>query len=105
MAAEIRSLLEAHRKITMGEAVEALKAKFPSAKINGDSCAVAFYTARRKMGLGRRRKVQVRKPASSRKSGGGLDLGALQQARRFVAEVGDADTAIAALKQLQSLQI
>ncbi len=34
-----------------------------------------------------------------------VDLAALQAAAKFVAQVGDADTAVAAVKQVQSLQI
>ena len=37
--------------------------------------------------------------------GASVDLLALQAAAKFVAAVGDADTAVAAVKQVQSLQI
>ncbi len=48
---------------------------------------------------GAKRTVKRKLPVAS------VDLLALQAAAKFVAQVGDADTAIAAVKQVQSLQI
>ena len=47
-----------------------------------------------------KRTVLRRKPGAQT-----VDIGALQAAAKFVATVGDADTAVAAVKQVQSLQI
>jgi hypothetical protein len=112
MAAEIRSLLESNRALTGKEVYEALKKKFPRQGINESSCGVAFSGARKKLGISQKRRGKKRttakttvvkmKPAASALK---VDLNALQAAAKFVSEVGDADKAIAAIRQLRSLQI
>jgi hypothetical protein len=112
MAAEIRSLLEANRALTGKQVYEALKKKFPRQDINESSCGVAFSGARKKLGIspnrrGKKRKtakttVVKMKPAATALT---VDLAALQAAAKFVSEVGDAEKAIASIRQLRSLQI
>ena len=108
MAAEIRGLLTENRDLSGKEVYAALKKKFPREGINESSCGVAFSGARKKLGIapkrGRKRKTAVvkMKPAAAALK---VDLNALQAAAKFVSEVGDAEKAIAAIRQLRSLQI
>jgi hypothetical protein len=109
MAAEIRGLLEENRDLSGKDVYTALKKKFPRKGINESSCGVAFSGARKKLGItqprrGKKRKTAVvkLKPAAAALK---VNLNALQAAAKFVSEVGDADKAIAAIRQLRSLQI
>jgi hypothetical protein len=110
MAAEIRNLLQENRALTGGEIVAALKEKFPKESINENSAAVAFFNARRKLGIkvrGKRRRSRtttvVKKPVPRVAST--MDLAALQTAAKFVSEMGGADKALEAVRQVKSLQI
>ena len=110
MAEEIRKLLRAKRTITGREVYNALVENFPNQKIKEGSCLVSFSASRMQMGLKKRAmkksvagKVVKRKMPSTAVTV--VDLNALQIAAKFVAQVGSADTAIAAIKQLQSVQI
>ena len=110
MAAEIRKLLRAKRTITGREVYNALVENFPNQKIKEGSCLDAFSKTRMRMGLKKRGKkksaagkvVKRRLPSTAATA---VDFNALQAAAKFVAQVGDADTAVAAIKQLQSVQI
>jgi hypothetical protein len=111
MAAEIRGLLTQNRDLSGKEVYAALKKKFPKEGINESSCGVAFSGARKKLGIsakrGKKRKtakttVRKMKPTAAAQA---VDLTALQAAAKFVSEVGDAEKAIAAIRQLRSLQI
>ena len=111
MAAEIRSLLRENRKLTGPEVLEALKANFPNETINENSCGVAFSSARKKLGIKapKRRRTKAagtktvlkRVPTASPK----IALSKLQAAAKFVAEVGDSDAAIEAIRQVRTVQI
>lgn len=110
MAEEIRNLLRQNRKLSLSEAFAALSEKFPKQKLNKSSFDVAFYAARNKLGIkssGRRRKkaagrtVVKQRPAKTK----ALDLDTLKAAAKFVAQIGDADAAIAAIRQVRTLQI
>ena len=111
MAAEIRSLLEQNRALSGKEVYLALKKKFPRQKINESSCGVAFSNARKKLGIvpgkkSRRRSakkkvVRKRVPAAVPV----LNLSTLQAAAKYVAEVGNVEKAIEAVRQIRSLQI
>ena len=110
MAGEIRKLLRAKRTITGREVYNALVKNFPNQKIKEGSCLVSFSASRMQMGLKKRgtkksatgKVVKRRLPSTVVTA---VDLNALQVAAKFVAQVGSADTAIAAIKQLQSVQI
>ena len=112
MAAEIRGILEQNRSLSGREVFEALTEKFPRQSINESSCGVAFSGARKTLGIsqtkrGKKRKtakktVRKMKPAATAQA---VDLTALQAAAKFVSEVGDAEKAISAIRQLRSLQI
>jgi hypothetical protein len=109
LSAEVREILRRNRSFTGREALEALKKKFPKQPINENTFSVAYSGARKKLGIIKGRKVRRRKPATrsgaQKRSAQSVDMAALQAARKYLAEVGDPDTAIAAIKQLQSLQI
>lgn len=111
MAAAIRDILTANHKSSFSETLNGLVKGNPKESINKNSFQVAFYNARKKLGIGPSRKrktaagskVVVRKTPAA--SGGILSLTTLQAAAKFVSEVGDANTAIEAVRQLRSLQI
>jgi hypothetical protein len=112
MSAAIRSELESNPNISLRECLAAVQSKYPNQQINENSFGVAFSNQRIRLGLSRRRggrkSVRRRKPgavAASRSAGTALDLDVLQAARKYVAAVGDSDKAIAAIRQLQTLQI
>jgi hypothetical protein len=111
MAAAIRDLLTANPKSSFSETINALVKGNPKESINKNSFQVAFYNARKKLGIGpskkgkktSAKKVVVRKTPAA--TGNILSLATLQAAAKFVSDVGDANTAIEAVRQLRSLQI
>lgn len=116
MAEEIRTLLTGDPKLTGKEVMEALKAKFPNAKINGPSAGVAYSNARKKLGIvkGTTNRPKASKSGSVRKrlpSGvtssrrAPVDIATLQAAAKFVSQIGGADLAIEAVRQVVALQI
>ena len=108
LSAEVRNVLSESPNLTGKETLAAVKKKFPKQAINENSFGVAYSNARRKLGISKPRKVRRQKPAAKRRSQApttAVDMKALQAARKYLAEVGDADVAISAIKQLQSLQI
>lgn len=106
MAAEIRALLGQSPSLTAREVYEALQKKFPNETVNKSSSDVSYYTFRRKLGIGRsRRKVRRLKPGSRASRPSRVNLEALLAARKFITEVGGEETAIAAIRQVASLQI
>lgn len=107
MSEAIRDVLKDNPNIGSKEAMEAIEAKYPSAKINKNSFSVAFYTGRKKLGIkssGRGRRVSKRKSLGSA-SHPTIDLAMLQTTARFLSEVGGAEAAIAAIKQVQAVQV
>ncbi len=108
MAEEVRKLLKENRKLTGPEVYAALKKKFPKQKFNENSFSVAVSAARKKLGIkgrrgrkaGAKRTVMKKRPASTT-----VSIESLQAAAKYVAQVGDADKAIAAVKQVSALQI
>lgn len=107
MAAEIRALLSKDPSLTGRQVVEGLNAKFPGKRINENSCSVAYSTARRQLGIvsSRKKTVRRRKPGRNGQVAPSMNLTALQAARKLIAEVGNADVAMAAIRQVESLQI
>ena len=111
MAAAIRDELQANAQISLRECLAAVQAAYPRQTINPNSFGVAFSNQRAKMGLrprrGGRKSVRRRKPqrAVPPQRTRQVDLGHLQAARRYMMEVGDADTAIAAVRSLAALQV
>jgi hypothetical protein len=49
--------------------------------------------------------VKRRKPSARGRANGTVDMAALQAARKYVAEVGDVDAALEAVRQLKTLQV
>jgi hypothetical protein len=111
MSETIRELLTENSKLTSTEVADAIVAKHPGAIINKNSFAVAFYTIRKKLGIGssrRGRRVRVRvAKAEARKSvrRSTVDFAMLQSAAKFLAEVGGAEAALEAIKQVQAVQV
>src|SRR5262249_29827542 len=101
------SVLTDNPKASSKETLEAIKAKHPGAKINEKSFGVAFYMARKKLGIGskgRGRKV-ARKKLPATVTGSPLDISTLQAAAKFLTSAGSADAAIEAIRQVQTLQL
>lgn len=112
MSEEIRNVLRDDRSLSVSETLAALKEKFPKQDINENSFSVAFYNARNKLGIksGKRRKkagkaakrtVMRKKPTTAE----AVSYDDLQAAAKFLNQFGDADKAIAAIKQVKALQI
>ena len=106
MSEAIREILTKNPKISCKEASAAVLAMHPTAKINDSSFMVAFYTSRKKLGIGSsgRGKKAVKKAAKPavRKT---VDLAMMQAAAKFLSEVGGAEAALAAIKQVQAVQV
>ena len=107
MSEAIRALLTENPKLTNLEVRAALTTKYPALKINKNSFSVAFFNVRKKLGLG---PVQPRKnkksdsrarPATRRTN----ELAMLQLAVEFIGKVGGVSAALAAIKQVQALQL
>ena len=107
MSETIRDILTENPKMGPKEVTEAILAKHPGVKINKNSFSVAFYTGRKKLGIksasGRGRKVGVRKSLSTVNPT--VDLARLQAAAKFLSEVGGAEAALEAIKQVQAVQV
>ena len=106
MSESIREILTENPKLSAQEATDAILAKHPGAKINKGSFSVAFYTGRKKLGIGsskRGRKVGVRNSVSAGRPTVNLDM--LRSAAKFLGEVGGAEAAIEAIKQVQAVQV
>jgi hypothetical protein len=105
MAEEIRSVLTKSPKLSASETLEAVQTKHPGTKVNEKSFGVAFYGARKKLGIGGRRGKKVvrrKRPSAAQPI---INLGTLQAAAKFIAEAGSAETAIDAIRQVQALQV
>ncbi len=110
MSEVIREIRTANPKLSSKEASEAVMAKYPDATINKNSFSVAFYTARKTLGIGSpgRGKKSIKKvgkklgrPAARQT----VDLAMLQSAAKFLSEVGGAEAALEAIKQVQAVQV
>lgn len=107
MSEAIRDILKDNPNISSKDAADAIQAKYPSASINKNSFSVAFYTGRKKLGIkssGRGRRISKRK-AVSVSIHPKVDMAMLQATAKFLSEVGGADAAIAAIKQVQAVQV
>lgn len=111
MSEEIRTLLTGNSQLSAQEVWDALAEKHPGAKINKDSFSVAYYTGRNKLGIkstgrGKRRGAKgVKRTSTAMGARSRVDLHALQTAARFLSDIGGADAALAAIKQVQALQV
>lgn len=107
MSAVVREALGLHPKASAREVQDYVEAKHPGAKINKGSFSVAFYTTRKKLGIGgkRSKRVGVRAGRKPKSSGGHVDMAAMQSAAKFLREVGSAEAAIEAIKMVQGVQL
>lgn len=124
MSEEIRKVLAAKPTASNKEIFERLVKKFGKGQINEASCGVAASGARKKLGIGKTRKTSVKRkkpgrPAGKRGPGrppktargtsasvGGVNMDALKAAKALLSSVdGDDSAAIAAIRQLHSLQL
>lgn len=112
MSAAIREALSTNSELSGREAREIVQQAHPEQTINTNSFSVAFSKARQEMGIkgGRRKVVRRRKPGTPRKqaesaSGLSVTIDDLLAARKLLEAAGDAETAVRAIRQLQSLQI
>jgi len=109
MAEAIRTVLNENPQSSGKETLEAIKSKHPNAKVNEKSFGVAFYMARKKLGIassgrGTAKKV-VRKKMPVASNGSALDINTLQAAAKFLTSAGSAEAAIEAIRQVQALQL
>jgi hypothetical protein len=107
MSEAIRAILTDNPKLGSKEVSDVILTKYPTAKINKNSFSVAFYTGRKKLGIsssGRARKSTKRGPTSAAPRST-VDLALLQATARFLSEVGGADAALEAIKQVQAIQV
>jgi hypothetical protein len=107
MSAAVRDVLTQNPKLSAREVEAEVKKQHPGQKINSKSLSVSFSSARKKLGItkGKKRSVTRRKPSASARANGTVDMAALQAARKYVAEVGDVDAALEAVRQLRTLQV
>jgi len=106
MSETIRELLTENPKLTSQETTDVILVKHPGVKINKNSFSVAFYTGRKKLGIGKARKgkkVGIRKSMSS--AGPKVNLDMMRSAAKFLSEVGSAEAALEAIKQVQAVQV
>lgn len=106
MAEAIREIFAANPTATSAEAIEAITAKYKKVKVNKNSFSVAFYTTRKKLGLGgsrrgRRFSAGKRRAVSNQRT----DFANLQAAARFISEVGGTEAAVEAINLVQAVQV
>lgn len=113
MAEAIRDILKENPKLNCKETADAVMARNPSVRINKNSFSVAYYTGRKKLGIGsksRRRRFSKRMArgtvqqaaASSRPT---VDIAMLQTTAKFLSQVGGAEVALEAIKFVQAAQL
>ena len=107
MSAVVREALGLHPKASAREIQDYVEAKHPGVAINKGSFSVAFYTTRKKLGIGgkRSKRVGIRMARKAKSSGAPINMDSLRAAARFLSEVGGADAAIEAIKQVQAIQV
>ena len=107
LTAAVREVLQKSPAVKATEVIEAIHKKYPSEKFNEASAKVAFSNERKKLGISKRRRRKVRKPrsAAAAKPQRTMHLEVLQAAKNFIASAGSAENALAAIKQVASLQV
>ena len=106
MSEAIRDILKESPNLNSKEAADAIQAKFPAAKINKNSFSVAFYTGRKKLGIkssGRGKRIVKRKSTITGRPS--VDMAILQTTAKFLSDVGGAEAALAAIKQVEAVQV
>ncbi len=107
LAAAVRDALTKEPTLSANQMIANIRKAHPSAKFNEASAKVAFSNLRGKLGIARkRRKVRrVRLATGAATSPRALKLELLQSAKNLLIAAGSPDNAIAALKQVASLQV
>lgn len=115
MSEAIREILSANPNLGSKDVADAIMTKYPTANINKNSFGVAFYTIRKKLGVGpskRRGKRFARKaaraeatttPASTGRPT--VDIAMMQTTAKFLSQVGGAEAALEAIKFVQAAQV
>ena len=108
MSAEIRALLKEKQQLTGPELYAKLSQKNPSQKINKNSFGVAFSTARRKLGISRKRRPSVKGKRITRRvakpSSDFVSLSALRSARDLLTHTkGDVSMATTVLREVKAM--
>lgn len=109
LAGAVRDVLKKDPSLKANQVIEIVRKEHPGEKFNEASAKVAFSNERRKMGIARKRR-KVRKPNPMlagviKKSPRALNLDLLQAAKSLLAAAGSSDNAVAALRQVASLQV
>jgi len=102
MSEAIREILTENPKLSSQEVNDTLMVKYPTAKINKNSFSVAYYTGRKKLGIGssrRAKSIGARKSASAMNST--IDISMIESAAKFIREIGCPETALEVIKLLQ----
>ena len=107
MSAAVRDVLKENPQLSAKDVEAEVKKRHPGQKINSGSLSVAFSNARKTLGIAKRKKKSAkrRKPSAGGRANATVDMGVLQAARKYVAEVGDVDAALEAVRQLRTLQV
>lgn len=112
MSEAIREILKGNPKLNAKETAEAILAKHPSATINKNSFSVAFYTTRKKLGIGSSKKRGKRVSLKTAKAHPaatiahfGVDLAMIQTTAKFLSSIGGAEAALEAIKFVQAAQV
>ncbi len=109
LAAAVRDILTKDPTLKASQVIENIRKAHPNVKFNEASAKVSFSNMRRQMGIARkRRKVRRMRPmmaAAGKASPRALKLDLLQAARNLLAAAGSTDNALAALRQVASLQV
>ena len=76
----------------------------PGQKINSSSLSVAFSNARKTLRIakGKKKSAKRRKPSAGGRANATVDMGVLQAARKYVAEVRDVDGAMEAVRPVSA---
>lgn len=108
LAAAVRNVLTKDPSLSANQVIEAIRREHPKARFNEASAKVSFSNMRRQMGIARkRRKVRRLRPAmpTAKSSTRALKLDLLQAAKNLLAAAGSSENALAALRQVASLQV
>lgn len=107
LSAAVQEALEQDPGLKATDVIAVIKKKYPREKINEASAKVAFSNVRKKLGISKSRRRKVRKPraAGSATAARAMKLDVLQAAKNLLAAAGSSDEAMAAIKQVGSLQL
>jgi hypothetical protein len=106
----VRDVLKKDSTLKASQVIEAIRKEHPGEKFNEASAKVAFSNERKKLGIARKRRRKVRKPrpvmvGAMKKGPRALNLDLLQAAKSLLAAAGSSENALAALRQVASLQV